>query len=185
MHQTAYDEHSNLLRATSAAFGAIVGGADSVQIRPYNSLTKDADPEGERLALNQHYILAYESYLDRVEDPAAGSHFIETKTEELCTEAWSMLQEIRALGGIVEALRHGWVQDKLDAEVQAAIPEKFLGVNIFPEISQVLPADLQLKPLKLRSEHQAAHNNKEIEPLIPVRWAANLELERSLKESSK
>lgn len=185
MHQTAYDEHSNLLRATSAAFGAIVGGADSVQIRPYNALTEGADPEGERLALNQHYILAYESYLDRVEDPAAGSYFIETKTEELCAEAWDLLQKIRELGGIVEALRNGWVQDKLATEVQAAIPEKFLGVNIFPEKSQVLPADLQLQPLKSRTEHQLAHKDSEIEPLIPVRWAANLEHERLIKESAK
>ena len=81
-HQSAYDEHSNLLRASSAAFGAIVGGADAVQIRPYNSVTKYEDAEGERLALNQQFMFAYESYLDRVEDPAAGSFFLEQLTDE-------------------------------------------------------------------------------------------------------
>ena len=69
-HQSSFDVHSNLLRATSAAFGALTGGADAVQIRPYNSVVKGFDAEGERLALNQHFIMAYESGMDRVMDPA-------------------------------------------------------------------------------------------------------------------
>ena len=68
-HQSSFDVHSNLLRATSAAFGAVTE-ADAVQIRPYNSVVKGFDAEGERLALNQHFIMAYESGMDRVMDPA-------------------------------------------------------------------------------------------------------------------
>ena len=183
-HQTAFDQHSNLLRATSAAFGAIVGGADAVQIRPYNAVSTWADPEGERLALNQHFILAYESYLDRVEDPAAGSYFLEQQTDLLCKEAWEVLNDVRAQGGIVEALRTGWIQDTLATDTQASMPEKVLGVDLFPEAAQGLPEGFVAVPAKDRAEHQATHSDKEIEPLIPVRWASNAEYTRSTAKDS-
>lgn len=183
-HQTAYDPHSNLLRAASAAFGAIVGGADSVQIRPYNSVSTWADPEGERLALNQHFMLAYESYLDRVEDPAAGSFFIEQQTEGLCSAAWEVLNEVREQGGIVEALKHGWVQDKLATDAASAMPEKVLGVDLYPDADQELPEGFTVVPTTDRAAHQAKHSDKEIEPLIPVRWASNAEYQRATAKDS-
>ena len=119
-HQTAFDMHSNLLRATSSGFGAIVGGADQVQLRPYNSVVTWADAECERLALNQHFMLAYESHLDQVSDPAAGSYFIEHKTAGLVESAWQYLQDIRQQGGIIEALQSGTIQDRIFDEVTVA-----------------------------------------------------------------
>lgn len=177
--QSVYDQHTNLLRATSAAFGAIVGGADAVHIRPYNACSVAEDPEAERLALNQHYLLAYESHLDRVEDPAAGSYFVEQLTSTLCEQAWSMLQTIRQQGGLLEALRAGWVQDLLDREVAAAQPEKVLGVNLYPNAKDTLPDAYIVKEPKSREAHKSAHADKEIEPLRPLRWAARAEFERA------
>ena len=142
-HQSGYDMHTNLLRATSAAFGAIAGGADAVQIRPYNSVAAWADAEGERLALNQHFMLAYESGMDRVMDPAAGSYFIENKTAELVAQATDILNEVRALGGLVEALKKGWVQDRIDSEVSTAMPNEVLGVNLYPLDGEELPEGMK------------------------------------------
>lgn len=177
-HQTVFDLHTNLLRATSAAFGAITGGADAVQIRPYNTVIEPQEKEGERLALNQHFMLAYESGLDRVMDPAEGSYFIENKTAELVTEAKEILSEIRTMGGILEALRAGWIQDRVDAEVARAQPEKILGVNLFPADASESTDAFKIKPRTSRVEHQAANKGKEIEPLRAVRWASELEAER-------
>lgn len=176
-HQSAYDEHSNLLRASSSAFGAIVGGADAVQIRPYNSLTTYEDAEGERLALNQHFMFAYESYLDRVEDPAAGSYFLEQLTDEFAKDAWSILNEIREQGGLLDALKKGWVQEKLATEVAEAMPQKILGVNLYPADLKLPKGYVPSQPLT-REDWKAKHLGKEIEPLQPVRWSAIAEFER-------
>jgi len=184
-HQSAYDVHTNLLRATSAAFGAIVGGADAVQIRPYNSAVTFADPEGERLALNQHFVLAYESYLDRVEDPAAGAYYIETLTDELSKAAWETLGNLRDQGGILEALKKGWVQDELAREVEKAMPEKVMGVNLFPNAEEELPSTYSPKKSIERESWQKRHKDKSIEPLIPVQWAADLEHARTEQSPSK
>ena len=177
-HQSGYDMHTNLLRATSAAFGAIAGGADAVQIRPYNSVATWADAEGERLALNQHFMLAYESGMDRVMDPAAGSYFIENKTAELVAQATDILKEVRALGGLVEALKKGWVQDRIDSEVSTAMPNEVLGVNLYPLDGEELPEGMKASKRATRAAHQERHKDKEIEPLRAVRWAAELETER-------
>jgi methylmalonyl-CoA mutase len=183
--QSAYDVHTNLLRATSAAFGAVVGGADALQIRPYNSITTFADPEGERLALNQHFVLAYESYLDRVEDPAAGAFYIETLTDEFGKAAWAILGEIREQGGLLEALEQGWVQDELATEKAKAMPEKVMGVNLYPNAKDALPAGYVAKKNRSREDWQKRHEGKSIEPLIPVQWAADLESERAESSPSK
>lgn len=178
-HQSIYDLHSNLLRSASSAFGAVVGGADHVQIRPYNSVVQWADPEGERLALNQHFMLAYESHLDHVSDPAAGAYFIETKTHELVDQAWAYLQELRAAGGIVEALRKGLIQDKIAAEVAQAQPEQVLGANLYPSVHDQWPEDFVVQEPTTRAAHQKAHAEKEMEPLLPIRWAAKAEFARA------
>jgi methylmalonyl-CoA mutase len=184
-HQTLFDVHSNLLRATSSAFGAIVGGADQLQIRPFNSALVWADPEGERLALNQHFILAYESHLDRVEDPAAGAYFVETKTEELVLEGLRYLEDLRSQGGIIEALKNGSVQDKIYNEVSKAQPEKILGVNLYDLNEEVLPEGVVVAEPVSRASHQKKHSDKEFEPLRPIRWAAQAEYDRSMKANKK
>lgn len=183
-HQTAFDLHSNLLRATSSGFGAIVGGADQVQLRPYNSVVTRADAECERLALNQHFMLAYESHLDQVSDPAAGSYFIEQKTAELVESAWQYLQDIRQQGGIIEALQSGTIQDRIADEVAAALPSEVLGVNLYGLEGETLPEGYVARAPKTRAEHQAKYHEAEFEPLQPVRWAAAAEFER-IQHSSK
>ena len=175
-HQSALDVETNLLRASSAAFGAITGGADALQIRPYTAVLGSEDAEAERLALNQQYLFAYESFLDRVEDPAAGSYFIETLTQELCESAWAIAQEVRAMGGILEALQSNWIQDKIWTEANKAAPAHYLGINKFPAATGFKEGFKPKVPVD-RAAHQKKFADCQIEPLRPVRWAAALEKE--------
>lgn len=178
--QSALDVETNLLRAASAAFGAITGGADALQIRPYTAVLGAKDAEAERLALNQHYLFAYESFLDRVEDPAAGSYFIETLTQELCESAWGIAQEVREMGGILTALKSNWIQDKIWKEASEAAPSDYLGVNKFPAVAGFPEGFKPAAPVS-RAVHQKQFAECEIEPLRPVRWAAALEEEHGKK----
>ena len=179
-NQSALDVETNLLRAASAAFGAITGGADALQIRPYTAVLGANDAEAERLALNQHFLFAYESFLDRVEDPAAGSYFIETLTQELCESAWEIAQEVREMGGIVSALKSNWIQDKIWAEASEAKPSEYLGVNKFPAATGFPEGFKPASPVS-RAAHQKQYAQCDIEPLRTVRWAAALEKEHGKK----
>jgi methylmalonyl-CoA mutase len=133
---SARDPHVNILRATSAAFGAAVGGADSITVLPFDALS-GGDAHGRRLALNTQIILAQEAYISRVADPAAGSGAIEAATESLAAAAWQRFQDIESEGGIVAAISRGGllrdIAETREARIAQAVAgvAKMVGVNAY------------------------------------------------------
>lgn len=113
---TLVDPKTNILRGTTAAFAAVVGGADRVLVRPFD----DRDGEGgsalaRRVARNTLRVLHHEAALDDAIDPAAGSFALEGLTDELAREAWRLLGDIDRDGGVVASLRRGVARDRLVA----------------------------------------------------------------------
>lgn len=90
------DPHTNILRATAAVFGAGLGGADSITVLPFSLAQGLPNPFARRVARNVQTVLAEESNLWRVADPASGAGYIETYTQELCGKAWAMFQSAEA-----------------------------------------------------------------------------------------
>jgi methylmalonyl-CoA mutase len=90
-NKTLYDPHVNMLRVTTEALSAILGGCDSLTITPCGF--------DRHLADNVHHILREEGYLDKVLDPGAGSYYIEALTDALSAEAWALFQSIESRGG--------------------------------------------------------------------------------------
>jgi len=102
-NQTTLDPHTNLLRHTTEAMSAVLGGADSIQVAAFDYLYQALNEFSTRLARNQPLILLEEAHLDWVADPAAGSYFLETLTDELARAAWTEFQALEAKGGMLEA----------------------------------------------------------------------------------
>ena len=98
--QTTLDPHTNLLRHTTEAMSAVLGGADSLSVAPFDGVFAEANAFSARLSRNLSIILREEAGLDRVQDPAAGSYFIETLTDQLAREAWALFQRVEAAGGL-------------------------------------------------------------------------------------
>ncbi len=111
--ETIYDPYANMLRATTEAMAAVLGGCDVLTIRPYDAALRPPDEFGLRIARNTQLILRHEAYFEQVADPAAGSYYIETLTDQLAQQAWAQFQDLEAEGGIVETLRTGSLQDQL------------------------------------------------------------------------
>jgi len=112
---SARDAWTSLLRSTQAGFAGAVGGADALTLLPHDHALGPSTADSRRIARNLHSLLAEESHLDRVEDPAAGSGAIESWTEALCEQAWSRMQAIEHSGGLLAALADGtvatWVEE--------------------------------------------------------------------------
>ncbi len=88
---STHDPYTNLLRATTEAMSAAIGGADTMLVEPHGY---DA-----HLAINVQRILAEEAHLDAVADPAGGSYYIEAITDALAREAWTQFQALEAARG--------------------------------------------------------------------------------------
>jgi len=140
------DPYVNMLRTTTEAFSAGVAGADSINIDSYQ---QGADAFSRRIAKNTHYILKEESFLSKVVDPAAGSYYVEKLTHQLAEEAWKLFQEIEGLGGIVDALEAGFLQEKIkqvrDKRLKDVESRKkvLVGTNMYANLAEELSNRVQ------------------------------------------
>lgn len=115
---TRYDPAMNILRGTVACFSAGIAGADAVTVLPYDAFSAERPSElGRRLARNTQSVLAMESHLTRVIDPAGGSWYVERLTSELANAAWDVFQEVELAGGFRSAVEAGVVNERI-AEVR-------------------------------------------------------------------
>ncbi len=117
-NKTAIDPHVNMLRATTEALAAAVGGADTIRVAPFDEPLGAPDDFSRRIARNVQIILQEEAHLTRMIDPAGGSYAVEALTDELAHAAWALFQEIERHGGMLAALESGFVQSSI-AEVAA------------------------------------------------------------------
>jgi methylmalonyl-CoA mutase len=141
---TRRDPWNNILRGTLACFAAGVGGADAVTVRPFDAALGRPDALALRIARNTHAVLAEESHVARVIDPAGGSWYVENLTEALAQRAWTWFQEIERSGGLSAAIRSGMVADRIGASRDARRAslahrrETVTGVTEFPMTGEKL-----------------------------------------------
>lgn len=136
-NKSAYDRYTNLLRVTTEALSAVVGGCDQLTVEPF---AFDA-----HLALNVQRILKEESHVDAVADAAGGSYYIEALTDSLAREAWKLFQQTESEGGYAKALASGSIGKAL-AETRAAREKTYsarrralVGVNNYPNVEEKIP----------------------------------------------
>lgn len=145
-----YDKYNNLLRHTTAAMSAVIGGAEAIAIDAFDKLEETNTKTGSRLARNIQFILQHESYLDQVQDVGGGSYYVEDLTDKLAKSAWTLFQEIEAAGGLLAYAQAGTLASILEDQ-QASKKEKFqrrksslIGVNQSPNPEETL--DVMISP---------------------------------------
>lgn len=130
--------YTNMLRATTEAMSATMGGCDSLTTLPYDSVleTDQKADFGERIAKNVSILMKEEAHLDKTKDPAAGSYYIENLTYQLATSAWDLFLKVETMGGIIEAYAQGFIQTEIEKSYQAKLKSLqngkiMVGVNKF------------------------------------------------------
>jgi methylmalonyl-CoA mutase len=141
-NKTIYDAHVNMLRTTTESLSAILGGVDSFTVLPYNANFEWPNEFAERIARNQQLLIKEESFMDKVVDPAAGSYYIESLTNEIMEKAWDLFLKVDELGGYIEAIKKEFVQQDIEAtgderkKFAAQRRESYLGTNQFPNFTE-------------------------------------------------
>jgi methylmalonyl-CoA mutase len=134
-----------MLRGTVAAFGAGVGGADTVLVFPFDAAIPGGFPGvangfARRIARNTQLLLLEESHVGQVLDPAGGSWFVEDLTEQLAQRAWQQFQVIEARGGFADASEYvaGQIADiaARRADDIAHRRTAITGVNEYPNLDE-------------------------------------------------
>lgn len=120
----ARDAWPNLLRLTAAGFAGAVGGADVVVLDAFSRAAGLPDAFALRQARNTQLILMEEAHLGRVDDPAAGSWFLDTRTRDLAEAGWAAFQQIEREGGLVASIEGGGIQSRV-AEAADALMARY------------------------------------------------------------
>ena len=127
-NQTVYDPYVNMLRGTTEAMSAAIGGV--------------------YIARNVELLLKHESHFDQVVDPAGGSYYIENLTQSIAAEAWKLFLEIEEKGGYTEAYKAGVIKERIEASAAAKDKniatrrQTLLGANQYPNFTEVAPKEI-------------------------------------------
>jgi methylmalonyl-CoA mutase len=117
-NETIYDPHNNVLRATTAAMSAVLGGVESFSVAPFDVCYRQPDEASRRLARNVQVVLKREAGFARVADALGGAYLIEVLTNTIASKAWKLFQELEAAGGHRKAQDDGVIASVLERRVE-------------------------------------------------------------------
>ncbi len=119
--KSAGEPYNNLLRNTTEAMSAVLGGCNTLLVLPHDRFSGTSDVFSKRMARNISNILKEESYFDKVMDPAAGSYYIENLIHALYDQGVQLLKTVETEGG----WRELYLSRQIQKEVKAKRKKKF------------------------------------------------------------
>src|SRR3954467_5439768 len=111
---TAQQPENNIVRVALQAFAAVCGGTQSLHTNGFDEALALPSEKSAKIALRTQQVIAAEGGVLDTADPLGGSYFIESLTDELETRAWELIERVDELGGAVEAIERGFVQDEIE-----------------------------------------------------------------------
>ena len=131
----AQDPYNNIVRTAYEAMAAVLGGTQSLHTNSFDEAMALPSDFAARIARNAQLILQEETGITHVVDPLAGSYYVESLTDQLASQAWALIEEVEAMGGMTKAVASGLPKLRIEesaARRQAAIDrgeEVIVGVN--------------------------------------------------------
>jgi methylmalonyl-CoA mutase len=141
-NMTVYDAYVNMLRGTTEAMSAAIGGVYSMEVLPFDAAYEPATEFSSRIARNVQLLLKHESHFDNVTDPSGGSYYIETLTQNIAEQAWALFKQVEDKGGYIAAFGEGFVRETIEGAAAAKDKEVatrrivLLGTNQYPNFNE-------------------------------------------------
>ena len=133
---------NNIARTTLETFAVACAGVQSVFTAAYDEAFAIPTELSARTALRVQQVVAYETEVAGTVDPLGGSYFVEALTDRMEEAIEKVMGEIDERDGFVEALRSGYVQQRIAQrayEHQRAVEKGELtvvGVNKFRTVGE-------------------------------------------------
>lgn len=184
-NKTLYDFNTNLFRSTTECMSAILGGADSICNLPFDAIYHKENEFSSRIARNQLLILKEESYFEKVANPAEGSFYLESLTQQFAKKALDIFKEIERNGGFLKALKQGTIQKKIE-ESAAKEQQDFdagkivlIGTNTYQNPQDRMQHELELYPFLKQNPRKTL-----LPPILEKRLAEEAEQTRLKEEEN-
>jgi methylmalonyl-CoA mutase len=132
---TEQDPYNNVVRTAIEAMAAVFGGTQSLHTNSFDEAIALPTDFSARIARNTQLILQEETHITSAIDPWGGSYLMEKLTQDMADQAWAIIEEVEAMGGMTKAVASGWAKLRIEAaaaEKQARIDagsDVIVGVN--------------------------------------------------------
>jgi methylmalonyl-CoA mutase len=184
------DPYNNVIRTAYEAMSAVLGGTQSLHTNALDEAIALPTEFSARIARNTQLILQHETGVTKVVDPLAGSYYVESLTKDLADKAWTLIEEVEAMGGMTKAVNEGLPKRLIEEAAtrkQAAIDrgdEVIVGVNKY-RLEQEDQLDILDIDNKAVREAQIARIEKTRRQRDPKRWQETIEALRAVARSGK
>src|SRR5262249_39913979 len=134
---TEQDPYNNIVRTAIEALAAVFGGTQSLHTNSFDEAISLPTDFSARIARNTQLLIQQETHICNVIDPWGGSYLMEKLTQDMADRAWSIIEEVEAMGGMTKAVASGWAKLRIEASAadkQARIDsggDVIVGVNKF------------------------------------------------------
>jgi len=155
------DPYNNVVRTAYEALAAVLGGTQSLHTNALDEAMGLPTAFSSRIARNTQLILQEETGVTKVVDPLAGSYYVESLTAQMADEAWKLIEEVEAMGGMTKAVATGMPKLRIEesaARRQAAIDrgeDVIVGVNKYRLAQEDLIDVLDIDNDKVRESQVA------------------------------
>lgn len=154
---TAQQPENNVVRVTVQALSAVLGGTQSLHTNSMDEALWLPTEKAVRVALRTQQILAYESGVADSVDPLAGSYLIEYLTDEIEKGAQEYIAKIDDMGGALQAIEKGYMQNEIQNAAYAAQQAIERGEQVVVGVNQFAVDEvLTLERLKVDPAIEAA-----------------------------
>jgi methylmalonyl-CoA mutase N-terminal domain/subunit len=110
---TAQQPQNNIVRVAIQTMAAVLGGTQSLHTNGFDEALSLPTEAAASIALRTQQIVAFESGVTDTVDPLAGSYYVETLTNEIEEQAWLLIKKIDLMGGAVDAIEQGFMQEQI------------------------------------------------------------------------
>jgi methylmalonyl-CoA mutase N-terminal domain/subunit len=162
---TAQQPMNNVVRVTTQALAAVLGGTQSLHTNGYDEALSLPTEAAAKIALRTQQIIAFESGATDTVDPLAGSYFIEALTDELETAAYIYIDKIDAMGGSVKAIEQDYIQQEIAAAAYQYQNEIESGEKVIVGVNKYVQEEAPLKNVFRVDDSIRLHQIEKIEKL--------------------
>src|SRR4051794_18423975 len=147
---TAQQPEVNLIRVTTQAIAAVLGGTQSLHTNSFDEAIALPTEKAARLAVRTQQVLANETDLTATVDPFAGSYAMESLTDEVEEQALALMARIEDFGGAVAAIERGFQKNEIEQAAYATAQQIEAGDRVVVGVnSHVTPQDERYEPLRV------------------------------------
>jgi methylmalonyl-CoA mutase len=192
--KTIYDPYVNMLRNTTEAMSALLGGCNSLSISAFDEIFNMPSDFSKRISRNISNLLKEESYFDKVSDPSAGSYYIEELTDKLVESGLEIFKELESNGGFIQSFDKGLIKSMIDTsrdkkhDLISKRREIFIGTNQYPNTADTINTDeiktefdtsdkdskflrtsrgaIQFEKLRLTTDNYIKHHGEDKRPIV-------------------